>query len=97
MTVAKAAALKGIHNPYQLHKKTGISIPRVNKIWDGIGKFDLRDIDRLCNGLKCSIKDIFKRVPISEEEFLSIEGNLATDGVAEIDTEAENDAEADIK
>lgn len=75
MTVAKAAALKGVHNPYQLHLKTGISIPRANKLWVGKGKFDLKDIAALCDGLRCGIKDIFNRFPDSSDGEFESEGD----------------------
>lgn len=66
LTVAEAAVLRGIHNPHQLHLKTGITAPRCKKLWDGEGKFDLEDFDALCDGLNCKIKDLIKRVPVSE-------------------------------
>jgi DNA-binding Xre family transcriptional regulator len=63
LTVAEAAVKRGIHNPYQLHLKTGISVPRSKKLWEGTGKFECADINALCDGLPCKIKDIIKRVP----------------------------------
>lgn len=68
LTVAEAAVKRGIHNAHQLHLKTGISVPRSNKLWNGEGKIELKDIDKICNNLPCKIKDIFKRVPASPEE-----------------------------
>jgi DNA-binding Xre family transcriptional regulator len=67
MTVDQACVKKGIHNPYQLHQKSGLSIPRANKLWKGKGKFELNDIDILCDTLLCKVKDIFKRVPVEAE------------------------------
>ena len=66
LTVAEAAVLKGIHNPHQLHLKTGISVPRTNKLWNGEGTINLKDIDALCDSLNCKIKDLMKRIPDSE-------------------------------
>ena len=63
LTVARAAVKKGIHNPHQLHLVTGISVPRANKLWKGTSKLDLKDIDALCENLKCKIKDLITRVP----------------------------------
>lgn len=68
LTIAEAAVRKGIHNPHQLHQKTGISVPRSNKLWQGKGKIELTDIDAICDNLPCKIKDIIQRVPAGDED-----------------------------
>lgn len=69
-TVSKAAVLRGIHNPHQLHKATGISVPKVTKMWNNNrkGKIDLEMLDKVCDALKCRLYEIIKRVPESEIE-----------------------------
>lgn len=78
LRVAQMAVLRGIHNVHQLAEITGISYPRTKKLWDASAnlrsgekedspevKLELEDIDLLCEGLNCKVKDLIVRVPVS--------------------------------
>lgn len=80
LRVAQVSVLRGIHNVHQLAELTGISYPRTKKLWEASEnvnskpgkniinadvKIELEDIDLLCEGLNCKVKDIIVRVPIS--------------------------------
>ena len=79
LRVAQVAVLRGIHNVHQLAELTGISYPRAKKFWEAsenVGlptktlekpevKIELEDIDLLCEGLNCKVKDLIVRVPVS--------------------------------
>ncbi len=60
--------MRGIHNSHQLHEATGISYPRISKLWQGKGCVEPDDLDILCEALRCNIKDLIKRVPTGNEE-----------------------------
>lgn len=60
--VAEFAKRRGVKNAYQLHLLTEgqITNPRAAQLWRGTAKFNLRDVDILCNVLFCRIEDLFQ-------------------------------------
>jgi len=69
LNIKRTAVKKGIHNPHQLHLETGISVPRINKMWASKSPvLRLEDIEVLCETLNCKVQDIIQLVPTSRDK-----------------------------
>ena len=69
LTIPTIAVKRGFENPHQLHLETGISVPRMNKMWENKSPvIRLEDIEVICRTLCCKPRDIIEIVPESPKK-----------------------------